>query len=74
MINLDERVFVYLVTMPNKAKAVTVLSGVDEYTVYINNTLNCEMRLQAYKHEMEHIANKDYEHFYDVNVLEHFRP
>ena len=68
MINLDERVFVYLVTMPNKAKAVTV------YTVYINNTLNCEMQLQAYKHEMEHIANKDYEHFYDVNVLEHFRP
>lgn len=73
MIDLNERVFVYLVPMPNKAKAVTVLSGVDEYTVYINNNLNHEMQLQAYRHEMQHITNRDYEHFCDVNVLEHFR-
>lgn len=62
-----------MVTMPTKVRALTVLSGPDEYTVYINALLSAEAQHEAFEHELEHINNKDYDHFYDVNVLEHFR-
>lgn len=66
-------IFTYMVAMPSKIKAITVLSGLDEYTVYINAALSAEAQQEAFQHELEHIRNKDYDHFYDVNVLEHFR-
>jgi len=63
-------VFVYLVDMPNKVKAVTVPCEDCDYTVYLNSRLTYEMRETAFFHELEHIRRNDFDNEHDVNDLE----
>lgn len=53
-------VFVYEVYIPFKIRGMTVPCA-DGYTVYLNSKLSEEQRLKAYKHELEHIDNGDYD-------------
>ena len=66
-------VFVYLVDMPNKARAVTVPCGDCDYTVYVNSKLTFEMQEEAFHHEMKHINNRDFDGDRDVDELERER-
>lgn len=70
---LQGTVDLHLVDFPLKVKAITVLRGVDYYDIYVNAGISYEMQQKTFDHEIEHVKNKDYDHFYDVNVLEHFR-
>ena len=52
-------VFVRLVPMPNKCKAM-VIQDDDDYNIYINDKRNYEQQQEAYRHEMDHIENNDF--------------
>ena len=53
-------VFIYEVDMPTKIHGMTVPCS-EGYTVYLNSRLSEIQRLKAYKHELEHIDNGDYD-------------
>lgn len=53
-------VYVYLVSLPAGIHEM-VASGVDGYTVYIDEKLSEPGRLEAYRHALRHIINNDFE-------------
>ena len=65
---MTEDVFVRCIKMPQKVKGFT-LPGEDGYSVYINEALDRAGRIRAYRHELEHINNQDYEKS-DVQMIE----
>lgn len=64
---------VFLVDLPVRIRGITVMNSDDSFTIFINARLSSEMQLQAYDHEIEHINNKDYDHFYGADKLECIR-
>lgn len=68
-----EHIRVFFVDMPSGIKGFTVKNDDDSYTILINAGLSHEMQIEAYDHEISHIDNNDYGHFYDVNILEEMR-
>lgn len=67
-----ETVQVFLVDL-GPARGLTVKNSDDSYTILINNGLSHEAQCAVYDHEVSHIDNKDYDHIYDVSVLERLR-
>ena len=63
-----DNIYTYLVKLPPRIDEMVVpcLSG---YTVYIDETLDTEHRLEAYEHALWHIRNNDFEK-YDVQEIE----
>lgn len=51
---------VSVVPMPVKLRAYTVYTD-DHYTIIINDRLSPDGRMRAYKHELFHIMNGDFE-------------
>ena len=47
--------------LPTSISAYVVSNADLSYTIVLNSCLSWERRRQAYKHEMEHIENGDYE-------------
>ena len=55
-----EDVYVYLVNLPDGIHEM-VASGVDGYTIYIDEKLSDVGRMKAYEHALRHIKNGDFE-------------
>ena len=68
-----EIIQVFIIDMPTFVEGITIKNSDDSYTILINAGLSAEGQCEAYDHEMEHINNHDYDHFYDVNQLELIR-
>ena len=64
-------IFVYIVGLPNQIREM-VLPCADGFTVYINEKLDDEKKLQAYCHALEHIKNNDWDKL-DVQLIETLR-
>lgn len=64
---MDE-VFIYCVSLPIGINEL-VLPCADGYTVYINEKLDKDKKLQAYEHAMKHIRNNDWSKL-DVQMIE----
>lgn len=65
---MTDEIYVYLVNLPPGInEAVMPCAG--GYTVYINSALTFEGRVNAYKHALWHINNRDFEKF-DVQEIE----
>ena len=60
--------FVRCIKMPQQVKGFT-MPGADGYNIYINERLDRAERIRAYRHELEHINNQDYEKS-DVQMIE----
>ena len=61
-------IFVYIVGLPNQIREM-VLPCADGYTVYINEELDFDDRLNAYCHALEHIKNNDWDKL-DIQLIE----
>ena len=61
-------VFVYHVPLPDGVSEV-VLPCPDGHTVYIDDRLGYEARIEAYRHALRHIKNRDFEKC-DVQEIE----
>lgn len=62
---------VSLIDMP--VDGLTVRNPDGGYTILIDAGLSAEAQCEAYDHEMEHINNQDYDHIFDVNIIEWYR-
>lgn len=55
--------------MPGRIRAYVVLKD-DHYTVVINEALCPVARMRAYRHEVNHIMNGDFEKTTSVDLIE----
>ena len=55
--------------MPGRIRAYVVLKD-DHYTVVINESLCPMARMRAYRHEVNHIMNGDFEKTTSVDLIE----
>lgn len=60
------------VNLPTTIAGYTVSNPDTSYTIVLNSRLTFERRMLAYKHELAHIKNGDYERKNDVNILEFY--
>ena len=63
---------VLLLDLPGTISAYTVANTDLSYTIVINAKLNKERQQEAYKHEMNHIINGDYEKKCNVDLIEFY--
>ena len=69
-----EYIKVFIVNwLPAAVAGLSVKSPDEGYTILINACLNAEKQYQAYRHEMQHINDKDFDYIFDVNELEDMR-
>lgn len=68
-----EIIQVFIIDMPSFVDGITVKNDDDSYTILINAGLSAVGQCEAYDHEMDHINNNDFEHFYDINEIELIR-
>lgn len=64
-----ENVRVYVIPMPARIQAYTVRKD-GFYTICINESLCNHARMRAYKHEMHHIRNGDFDSELSTGLLE----
>ena len=55
-----ENAYVYFTSLPDGINEM-VVPCTDGYTIYIDESLNDDERLRAYKHALKHIDNRDFE-------------
>ena len=66
---MTEAVYTHLLPLPMRVKGYTVLME-DTYTVVINSNLSDQARLEAYRHEIDHIRKDDFRKSDNVNAIE----
>ena len=64
-----DKVFVYLIPLPDGINEYVMPCADDCYTVYIDCSLDEAHRLKAYSHALKHIRNDDFRDG-DVNQIE----
>ena len=53
--------FVYCVPLPSSINEMVTPCDGGEFTIYINETLSYEKKIEAYNHALRHIANGDFD-------------
>ena len=67
---------VFLVPMPLRIHGATIYAfdnGQYYYTILLNSSLSSQMQYDAYRHEMDHIDNNDFDAMTPASNLEVFR-
>lgn len=64
-----DNIYHYVVSLPDGIKAFT-MPCMDGYTVYTDSKLTMESQREAFRHEMWHILNGDFERS-DVQEIEY---
>lgn len=62
-------VYTCMKNMPPSIAGFTVSNPDDTYTIVLNARMTNERLMEAYRHEIEHIENNDFEK-YDVQEIE----
>lgn len=60
MVKWHNKIYTYYVSLPEGVNEA-VMSCIDGYTIYIDETLDEEQRKKAFVHAMGHIANNDFD-------------
>ena len=71
-----ESVRVLLVDLPSRIHGLTVynyVSGDACFVIVLNSRLNHETQCRAYRHELEHIHNCDFDSMLPVTAIESLR-
>lgn len=61
---------VILADMPTRIRSYVVRCNGDTYTIVLNSKLSYEQNVVSYKHELQHIANNDFNKTNNVNFIE----
>lgn len=61
-----------LLDLPGSIRAYTVTNTDLSYTIVINARLNRERQIEAYRHELKHIENGDYDRKCSADIIECF--
>lgn len=67
---MGEEIFTYYVDMPTTIRSFVVSNNDMSFTILINAKLGRSQQLIAYKHELEHIKNGDYDKHCSADSIE----
>lgn len=67
---MSEDIHTYEYDMPTTIRSYVVALPDGTYSIILNSKLSFETRVEAYKHELRHIINGDYEKKCDVDIIE----
>ena len=62
--------YVYLIPLPHAVHGFITPNDDDSYTIYINQNLSLEQRLDALKHELKHLTEGHLYSLDDVSSIE----
>ena len=63
---------VILMDMPATIRAYTLVNADSSYSIVVNARLNHETQLEAYRHELEHISQGDYNKKCSADLIEFY--
>lgn len=69
-IHMEEGIFTYYVDMPTTIRSFVVYNNDMSFTIMINAKIGRDQQLKAYRHELEHIRNGDYDKKCSVDLIE----
>jgi len=61
-----DAVIIRVIDMPVTVRGITVKDSNDDYNIFLNARLSMEMRVIAFRHEVDHIRSG---HFYDYRSV-----
>ena len=67
---MEDGIFTYYADMPAAIRSFVVSNSDMSFTIVINSRIGSEQQLLAYKHEIEHIKNGDYDKHCSVDSIE----
>lgn len=67
---MEDGVFTYYTDMPTTIRSFVVSNNDTSFTIIINSKMGREQQLRAYRHELNHIINGDYDNNCSVNLIE----
>ena len=67
---MEDGIFTYYVDMPATIRSFVVSNSDMSFTIVINSRIGSEQQLLAYKHEIEHIKNGDYDKHCSADSIE----
>lgn len=65
-----DNVIVRVLQLPLCVKGVVIPSDDGYYNIYINGIYSVEMQNEILRHELEHVANFDFDNFDDIKIVE----
>lgn len=67
---MQNEIFTYYVDMPATIRSFVVSNNDMSFTVIINSRIGYEQQLIAYKHEVDHIINGDFDKKVSIDLIE----
>ena len=67
---MDNVVVRLIDSLPCSVRAFTVVDENGDYNVYLNSKLSHEQLRRSYKHELQHIQNRDFDSQLPAHIIE----
>ena len=67
---MEEGIFTYYIDLPTTIHSFVVYNNDMSFTILINAKIGSDQQLLAYKHEIEHIKNGDYDKHCSADLIE----
>lgn len=67
---MEEEIYTYYVDLPTTIRSFVVSNSDMSFTIMINAKMGKEQQLLAYRHEINHIKNGDYDRNGSVDLIE----
>lgn len=69
---MEEGIFTYYADMPTTIRSFVVSNEDMSFTIIINAKIGRNQQIRAYKHEIDHIRNGDYDKQASADLIELF--
>lgn len=69
---MEDEIYTYYVNMPTTIRSFVISNNDMSFTIMINARISSEQQLRAYKHELSHIQNGDYDKCCSVDLIEFY--
>ena len=67
---MENEIFTYYANMPTTIHSFVISNNDMSFTIMINARISSEQQLRAYKHELNHIKNGDYDKSCSADLIE----
>ncbi len=67
---MEAEIFTYYTNMPTTIRSFVVSNNDMTFTIMLNARISSEQQLKAYKHELRHIQNGDYDKLCSADLIE----
>ena len=67
---MEDGIYTYFADMPTTIRSFVISNNDMSFTIILNARIASNQQLIAYKHEIDHIRNGDYDKKYSVDLIE----